>query len=115
MTPRGCQALKAVKTSEFMPFVVFIAAPPVDIMRNMHEYARMRGKVESVKSVRSLRSYVFFLSQSVTWVRQEHKRRFYNLCFKLVFGIKFMYTSFGYTLETKGLLSFWSSFYNSVF
>ena len=35
-----------------MPYVVFIAAPPVDIMRNMHEFARMRGKVETFKSVR---------------------------------------------------------------
>ena len=34
-----------------MPYVVFIAAPPVDIMRNMHEFARMRGKVETFKSV----------------------------------------------------------------
>ena len=52
------KALKSVKTSEFMPYVVFIAAPPVDIMRNMHEFARMRGKVETFKSVSGNNNYV---------------------------------------------------------
>uniref|UniRef100_A0AAY4A2R3 Membrane palmitoylated protein 2 n=1 Tax=Denticeps clupeoides TaxID=299321 RepID=A0AAY4A2R3_9TELE len=31
------QALKVLKTSEFMPFVVFIAAPELDILRAMHK------------------------------------------------------------------------------
>ncbi|XP_042907805.1 protein PALS2 isoform X2 [Parasteatoda tepidariorum] len=34
------QALKILKTSEFMPYVVFIAAPAVDQLKNMHEFAR---------------------------------------------------------------------------
>ena len=47
------QALKQIKTSEFMPYVVFIAAPPVEIMRNMHENARLQGKIERIKTVSS--------------------------------------------------------------
>uniref|UniRef100_A0A8C1XS53 Membrane protein, palmitoylated 6a (MAGUK p55 subfamily member 6) n=1 Tax=Cyprinus carpio TaxID=7962 RepID=A0A8C1XS53_CYPCA len=31
------QALKVLKTSEFMPFVVFIAAPELDTLRDMHK------------------------------------------------------------------------------
>ncbi|XP_049586170.1 MAGUK p55 subfamily member 6a isoform X1 [Syngnathus scovelli] len=31
------QALKVLKTAEFMPFVVFIAAPELDTLRNMHK------------------------------------------------------------------------------
>ncbi|XP_042565045.1 MAGUK p55 subfamily member 6a [Clupea harengus] len=31
------QALKVLKTAEFMPFVVFIAAPPLDTLRAMHK------------------------------------------------------------------------------
>lgn len=34
-----------------MPFVVFIAAPPVEIMRNMHEFARQRGKTDKIRTV----------------------------------------------------------------
>ncbi|KAL2083829.1 hypothetical protein ACEWY4_019347 [Coilia grayii] len=33
------QALKVLKTAEFMPFVVFIAAPPLDTLRAMHQTA----------------------------------------------------------------------------
>ena len=47
------QALKAIKTAEFMPYIVFIAAPPIEIMRNMHEYARQRGRTNKMKSVSS--------------------------------------------------------------
>ena len=46
------QALKGIKTPEFMPYVVFIAAPPIEIMRNMHEYALQRGKTDKIKTVR---------------------------------------------------------------
>lgn len=35
-----------------MPYVVFIAAPPVEIMRNMHEFARQRGKTDKIRTVR---------------------------------------------------------------
>jgi len=45
------QAAKAIKTSEYMPFVVFIAAPPVEIQRNMHEYARLKGKTDKIRGV----------------------------------------------------------------
>uniref|UniRef100_A0A8K9XXW1 Protein associated with LIN7 2, MAGUK p55 family member a n=1 Tax=Oncorhynchus mykiss TaxID=8022 RepID=A0A8K9XXW1_ONCMY len=31
------QALKQLKTAEFMPFVVFVAAPPLDTLRAMHK------------------------------------------------------------------------------
>ncbi|ELU18407.1 hypothetical protein CAPTEDRAFT_181775 [Capitella teleta] len=48
-------ALKEVKTSEFMPYVVFIAAPPVEIMRNMHEFARQRGKTDKIRTERDFR------------------------------------------------------------
>ena len=45
------QALKSIKTSEFMPYVVFVAAPPVEILRNMHELALQRQKTNRVKTV----------------------------------------------------------------
>lgn len=38
-----------------MPYVVFIAAPPVEIMRNMYENARIQGKIEHVKTEREFR------------------------------------------------------------
>ncbi|PRD27864.1 UNVERIFIED_CONTAM: Mpp6 [Trichonephila clavipes] len=34
------KALKILKTSEFMPYVVFIAAPPIDQLKTMHEFGR---------------------------------------------------------------------------
>ncbi|XP_035660708.1 MAGUK p55 subfamily member 6-like isoform X4 [Branchiostoma floridae] len=37
------QALKVLKTPEFMPFVVFIAAPTVETLKEMHEQARAEG------------------------------------------------------------------------
>ncbi len=45
------QALKAIKTSDFMSYIVFIAAAPVEIMRNMHELARQRGKTDRMRTV----------------------------------------------------------------
>lgn len=45
-------ALKAIKSAEFMPYVVFIAAAPTEIMRNMHEYARQRGRTDKFKTER---------------------------------------------------------------
>jgi len=47
------QAAKSIKTSEYMPYIVFIAAPPVEIQRNMHEYARLKGKTDQIRGVRS--------------------------------------------------------------
>jgi len=45
MSGRGCnvtscvspQALKVLKTAEFMPYVVFIAAPDFDTLKAMHK------------------------------------------------------------------------------
>ena len=41
LTPTVClfgkQALKILKTSEFMPFVVFIAAPEFETLKAMHK------------------------------------------------------------------------------
>lgn len=44
------QGIKTIKTPEFMPYVVFIGAPPVEIMRNMYEFAKQRGKTERIKT-----------------------------------------------------------------
>ncbi|KAI0230188.1 MAGUK p55 subfamily member 6, partial [Lamellibrachia satsuma] len=46
------QALKAIKTSEFMPFVVFVSAPPGDMLRNMHEFAFQRGITDKIRTER---------------------------------------------------------------
>lgn len=37
------QCLKLLKTKEFMPFVVFIAAPPIEQLRFMHEWGKHQG------------------------------------------------------------------------
>ncbi|CAG2161381.1 unnamed protein product [Oppiella nova] len=37
------QSLKMLKTAEFMPYIVFVAAPPLDQLRYMHEYGRHQG------------------------------------------------------------------------
>jgi len=34
-----------------MPYVVFIAAPPVELQRNMYEYARLKGKMHKIRTV----------------------------------------------------------------
>lgn len=53
------QAAKSVKTSEFMPYIVFIAAPPVEIQRNMYEFARLKGKMDKIRTVSgALKLYV---------------------------------------------------------
>merc|ERR1739838_608503 len=33
------QAIKVLRTSEYMPYVVFIKAPPLEILRDLHETA----------------------------------------------------------------------------
>ncbi|ESN94010.1 hypothetical protein HELRODRAFT_186050 [Helobdella robusta] len=50
------QALKVIKVAEFMPYVVFLAAPGVEIQRNMYEWARMQRKIDKYKSERDFRS-----------------------------------------------------------
>lgn len=37
------QSLKILKTSEFMPYVVFISSPHTDQLKQMHEYGRHHG------------------------------------------------------------------------
>ena len=37
------QCLKLLKTKEFMPFVVFVAAPPIEQLRFMHEWGKHQG------------------------------------------------------------------------
>jgi guanylate kinase len=50
------QAAKSIKTSEFMPYIVFLAAPPVEIQRNMYEFARLKGKTDKLKGENDFRS-----------------------------------------------------------
>jgi guanylate kinase len=50
------QAAKSIKTSEFMPYIVFIAAAPVEIQRNMYEYARLKGKTDKIKGENDFRA-----------------------------------------------------------
>ncbi|UYV70516.1 MPP6 [Cordylochernes scorpioides] len=46
------QSLKLLKTSEFLPYVVLISAPPLEQLRQMHEYGRQHSFANS--SFRSL-------------------------------------------------------------
>lgn len=46
------QALKFLKTAEFMPFVVFIAAPELDTLRAMHKAVVDAGLTTKVLTVR---------------------------------------------------------------
>ena len=40
------QALKSIRTQEFLPYVIFVAAPSAEILRNMHEQARLDGTTD---------------------------------------------------------------------
>lgn len=57
------QGLKAIKTSEFKPLVVFIASPPAEILRNMHALALQRGKPVRQKLEKDFRATVEESSQ----------------------------------------------------
>jgi len=46
------QALKVLKTAEFMPFVVFIAAPELDTLRAMHKAVVDAGLTTKLLTVR---------------------------------------------------------------
>jgi len=50
------QVLKIIKTSEFMPYIVFVASPPVDILRNMHALAQQRGKTDRMRTEKDFRN-----------------------------------------------------------
>ena len=51
----GLQALKVLKTSEFMPYVVFIAAPELDTLRAMHKAVVDAGITTKLLTVSLLR------------------------------------------------------------
>jgi 2-keto-3-deoxy-6-phosphogluconate aldolase len=56
------QALKVLRTSEFMPYVVFIAAPELDTLRAMHKAVVEAGITTKLLTVRSVQaSGVIFL------------------------------------------------------
>ena len=61
------QAIKSVKSAEFMPFVVFIAAPSVEILRNMYELGKMEGWTTKTYTVRYLHSSVLNILQDF-WI-----------------------------------------------
>lgn len=52
VTVFSLQALKFLKTAEFMPFVVFIAAPELDTLRAMHKAVVDAGLTTKVLTVR---------------------------------------------------------------
>nr|XP_019626943.1 PREDICTED: MAGUK p55 subfamily member 6-like isoform X19 [Branchiostoma belcheri] len=71
------QALKVLKTPEFMPFVVFIAAPSVETLKEMHEQARAEGATNKTltdndlkrtveESARLERAYGHFFDLQIT-------------------------------------------------
>lgn len=45
-------AVSRIRTAEFMPFVVFLAAPSCNCMKAMYEYGRSMGFTEAWKRVR---------------------------------------------------------------
>lgn len=66
------QAAKSIKTSEFMPYIVFIAAPPVEIQRNMYEYARLKGKSDKIRSENDFRNTY----EESTRIERQYKQYF---------------------------------------
>lgn len=59
------QALKVLKTAEFMPFVVFIAAPELDTLRAMHKAVVDAGLTTKLLTVSSGRIFFFNASKYV--------------------------------------------------
>lgn len=57
------QALKVLRTSEFMPYVVFIAAPELDTLRAMHKAVVDAGITTKLLTVRS-----FFQASSIIFL-----------------------------------------------
>lgn len=51
------QALKVLKTAEFMPFVVFIAAPELDTLRAMHKAVVDAGLTTKLLTVRHFHTW----------------------------------------------------------
>lgn len=63
------QALKVLKTAEFMPFVVFIAAPELDTLRAMHKAVIDAGLTTKLLTVSSTRVKGFL---NVCWALCFH-------------------------------------------
>lgn len=59
IVPVYSQALKVLKTAEFMPFVVFIAAPELDTLREMHKAVVDAGLTTKLLTVRKLEVPVY--------------------------------------------------------
>lgn len=62
------QALKVLRTSEFMPYVVFIAAPELETLRAMHKAvvdAGITTKLLTVSSSLQANSVIFLLKFSL--------------------------------------------------
>lgn len=53
----SAQALKVLKTAEFMPFVVFIAAPELDTLRAMHKAVIDAGLTTKLLTVGLTRAF----------------------------------------------------------
>ena len=45
------QALKILKTPEFMPYVVFIASPPIDTLVEIHKRSTSEGTITKKQTV----------------------------------------------------------------
>ncbi|XP_076374128.1 protein PALS2-like isoform X4 [Tachypleus tridentatus] len=54
------QSLKMLKTPEFMPYVVFISAPQVELLRQMHENGRHHGYTSMRSLTQTSQSSYFF-------------------------------------------------------
>lgn len=48
------QAIKLIRNSEFMPYVIFIAAPSAEVLRNMYEKAKLDQHATKQLTVRVL-------------------------------------------------------------
>ena len=65
------QALKVLKTAEFMPFVVFIAAPELDTLRAMHKAVVDAGLTTKLLTVRTTFLIITIPSGSLAWVAEQ--------------------------------------------
>ncbi|XP_078701861.1 protein PALS2-like isoform X16 [Branchiostoma floridae x Branchiostoma belcheri] len=69
------QALKVLKTPEFMPFVVFIAAPSVETLKEMHEQARAEGATNKTLTPHPTKRAEFTFEERKEGKSQEEKEK----------------------------------------
>ncbi|KAI8488709.1 MAGUK p55 sub member 6 [Branchiostoma belcheri] len=69
------QALKVLKTPEFMPFVVFIAAPSVETLKEMHEQARAEGATNKTLTPHPTKRAVFTFEERREGKSQEKEEK----------------------------------------